>query len=175
MNKMDKIDKIKTLKELQIEDNANGTIKDFPGDNTDPKRMGPGYWHCIHTLALDANTDDKQKQFIDIMKKLCEKFPCHICAGHCKEYIEKNNMENYIGVTVEIGGENKNIGLFIWSWKFHNAVNFRTKKPLMSWDTAYNLFSNTKNLHMCSAKCLETEDNNVENNNVENNNVENNN
>ena len=67
--------------------------------------MGPGYWHCIHTLALDADNDDKQKQFITSMKKLCQNFPCHICAEHCKEYIEKNGMENYIGVTLEISGE----------------------------------------------------------------------
>ena len=136
----------------EIEPNINNIDKDQENCLEKDKREN----------KIKDENDDKQKQFITSMKKLCQKFPCHICAEHCKEYIEKNGMENYIGVTVEISGEKKNIGLFIWSWKFHNAVNFRTKKPLMSWDTVYNLFSNTKNVHMCSAKCLETEDNNVE-------------
>jgi hypothetical protein len=101
------------------------------------------------------------------MKMICEKFPCSVCANHCKDYVKNNKIEKYIGVSIEINGEQKQLGMFIWSWKFHNAVNHRTKdkngapKKLMSWDTAYNMFSNNK--HMCSAKCLEAKDFNSEN------------
>jgi len=146
-----------TLSQLKNEKDATGIDTDYPEDNSDPKRIGPGYWHCIHTLSIIANTIEKQRSFIETMKNLCEKFPCSVCGKHCKEYIEHNEMEKYIGIFVEIDDVKNYVGLFIWTWKFHNAVNVRTKKKLMSWDTAYNIYNNSKNLHLCSAKCLETE------------------
>jgi hypothetical protein len=59
------------------------------------------------------------------------------------------------------------LGLFIWTWKFHNAVNTRLRKPVMSWDTAYSLYSELQNNNnlVCSKTCLQA-DNDVENNNV---------
>jgi len=151
-----------TIDSLKNEKNANGILSDFIGDNTDPSRIGPGYWHFIHTLSIEANTIEEQNQFIKIIKMICEKFPCSVCATHCKDYVKNNEIEKYIGVSIEINGEKKELGMFIWAWKFHNAVNHRTKdkngqtKKLMSWDTVYNMYSNNK--HMCSAKCLEAQD-----------------
>lgn len=94
-----------------------------------------------------------QLLFIEFMKDICYGFPCTVCKGHCTEYIKNHPMEEYLDVLVDIKGEKIPLGMFIWAWKFHNAVNSRIKKPIMSWDTVYNLYSQTETL-VCSKNCL---------------------
>lgn len=138
-------------KEFDIKDNLND-FKDF----TDPKNVGPGTWNVIHRISYAANTDDKQQKFIQLMKDICDGFPCEICRGHCQEYIKNNPMEKYIGKTITIEKEKKQLGMFIWGWRFHNAVNKRLKKSIMDWDTAYNLYSPSESL-VCSKSCEESQ------------------
>lgn len=133
-----------------------GSGKEEFKDYTDPKYIGPGTWNTIHRYAFIVRLPSEQKNFIKFMKDICSGFPCTVCRGHCTEYIKNNPMEQYIDVGININGETVILGLFIWSWKFHNAVNARLKKPIMSWDTAYNLYSNTENL-VCSSSCTESE------------------
>lgn len=145
-----------TVKELQEEPGAVALINDFK-DQTDPKYVGPGHWNVIHRLSYKARTHEQQLHFIDDMKEICYGFPCTVCKGHCTEYISNHPLEEYIDILIEINGEKIALGMFIWTWKFHNAVNTRTKKPIMSWDTAYNLYSQTESL-ICSKNCLAAED-----------------
>lgn len=140
------------VQKLINEPNANALINQFK-DNTDPLYIGPGTWNVIHRLAYNARTKDQQLAYITLMKEICEGFPCDICKGHCKEYITNHPLEEYLNTNLDIQGHSLPLGMFIWSWKFHNAVNTRTKKPIMSWDTAYNLYSKKETL-MCSKNCL---------------------
>lgn len=119
-------------------------------DNTDPEYVGPGTWNVIHRLAIRATTTPKQNEFISTMNEICNGFPCNVCNKHCKEYISTHPLEEYIGVVTEINNVKLLLGMFIWSWKFHNDVNARLNKPIMNWDTAYNLYSNTNS---CSTEC----------------------
>ena len=59
----------------------------------------------------------------------------------------------YLNSTVD----NQPLGLFVWAWKFHNTVNARLKKPIMSWDTVITLYSELDD-KVCSLSCLEAED-----------------
>jgi hypothetical protein len=147
--------KLITLKDLTTEPGAIGILSDFK-DHTDPKYIGPGTWNVIHRRAFKARTHDQQIIFIDFMKEICYGFPCTVCKGHCTEYIKNHPMEEYLDILIDINGERMALGLFVWSWKFHNAVNARIKKPIMSWDTAYNLYSDTESL-VCSKNCLESD------------------
>jgi len=149
-------EKIIPIKELQNEPGAIALIGEFK-DATDPKYIGPGTWNVSHRRAFFARTHEEQINFIDFMKNICYRFPCVVCKGHCTEYIKNHPMEEYLDILVEINGEKLPMGMFIWTWKFHNAVNIRTKKPVMSWDTAYNLYSETETL-VCSKNCLATQD-----------------
>ena len=142
-------------KDLLNEPGAVGISSDYK-DHTDPKYIGPGTWNLIHRHAFKARTHDQQIIFIDYMKETCYGFPCTICMGHCTEYIKNHPMEEYLDVLVESNGEKVSLGLFVWSWKFHNAVNARINKPLMNWNTAYNLYSESESL-VCSKNCLEAE------------------
>jgi len=138
--------------ELEREPEAVGRESDYK-DHTDPKYVGPGTWNVIHRNAFRSQNHKQQEEFISFMKEVCEGFPCDVCRGHCKEYIKNHPMEEYIDTMVEIDGEKMGLGMFVWSWKFHNAVNKRIKKPIMSWNTAYNLYSEKESL-ICSKNCM---------------------
>lgn len=144
-----------SLSDLLKEPGATGILSNYK-DHTDPKYIGPGTWNVIHRRAFKARTHDQQLVFIDFMKDTCYGFPCTVCKGHCTEYIKNHPMEEYLDILVDINGEKLSIGMFVWAWKFHNAVNARIKKPIMSWDTAYNLYSESESL-VCSKNCLEAE------------------
>lgn len=142
-----------SLNQLINDPQAIATLESFK-DNSDPKYIGPGTWNIIHKQAFLARTHKQQLNFIILMKAICYEFPCNACKTHCTKYIELNPMEDYLDTKVEINGENLPLGMFIWSWKFHNAVNSRINKPIMSWDTAYNLYSDSQSL-VCSKSCTE--------------------
>jgi len=124
-------------------------------DNSNPKYIGPGYWDFIHRYAYNSRTHEEQLLFISIMKFICENFNCGNCREHCKTYIKNHPMEQYLDLTIDVENESLQLGMFMWSWKFHNAVNVRIKNPIMSWDTAYNLYSPNDNL-VCSKYCIAT-------------------
>lgn len=134
---------------------ARGILANFK-DHTDPVYIGPGTWNVIHRIAFKSRTREEQLNFIQLMKDICYGFPCSLCKGHCTEYIKNHPMEEYIDTTLEVKGEKIVMGMFVWTWKFHNAVNARIKKPIMSWDTAYNLYSDSESL-VCSKNCLQAE------------------
>ena len=141
------------LKDLVAEPGATAILSDYK-DSTDPKYIGPGTWNVIHREAYKARTSPQQLKFIELMKNICYGFPCFTCKGHCTEHIKNHPLEEYLGVLVDINGQRLPIGLFVWTWKFHNAVNARIGKPIMSWDTAYNLYSENEAL-VCSKNCLD--------------------
>lgn len=147
--------KVLTQEDVDNEPGAVGTIDQYP-DHTDPKYVGPGTWNVIHRRSFKAQDKERQLAFIQEMQDICYGFPCSVCRGHCTEYIKTHPLEEYLNTEIEIEGEMKSLGMFIWGWRFHNAVNTRLKKPLMSWDTAYTLYSE-KNGMMCSKSCLEAE------------------
>jgi hypothetical protein len=143
------------LADLLKEPGATGILSNY-SDHTDPKYIGPGTWNVIHRIAFISRTHDQQLRFIILMTEICHGFPCIVCKGHCTEYIKNHPMEEYLDISVDINGEKIPIGMFVWSWKFHNAVNSRIKKPVMNWDTAYNLYSEKESL-VCSKNCLEAD------------------
>jgi len=139
------------LRNMLKDPQAKGVASDFK-DHTDPEYVGPGTWNSIHRLAFKARTKHLQQNFVETMKEICQSFPCVNCQYHCSEYIKNHPIEEFVDISIDINDEKLPLGLFVWSWKFHNSVNARLKKPLMSWDTAYNLYSDDSHL-VCSETC----------------------
>ena len=144
------------VKDLKREPGATGILSDYK-DHTDPKYIGPGTWNVTHRSAFKARTHAEQLSFIVFMKETCYGFPCVVCKSHCTEHIKNHPIEDYLDVLVDINGQRLPLGLFVWTWKFHNAVNARLKKPIMNWNTAYNLYSNSEIL-VCGKNCMGSED-----------------
>jgi hypothetical protein len=114
-----------------------------------PERFGPGVWFTIHLYARHATTEEKKKAFIDYMNLIVANLKCKDCRHHATQYVMTHPIEDYFNVK---DNNNQDIGLFKWTWTFHNAVNSRLKKPLMDWDTAYNMYSDP-NVGVCTSAC----------------------
>jgi len=118
---------------------------------SNPTIVGPGVWFSIHLKARDAVTPDKKKQFIEYIQQLSEEFPCLKCRTHIQEYLSTNPFDDFYTIVNEDGID---IGLFKWSWIFHNTVNTRLGKPYMEWETAWSSYNNTDDGDMiCSQEC----------------------
>ncbi len=116
---------------------------------TDPKIFGPGTWFNMHIVALDADTPEKIQHFIIYIRMIVTKLPCRGCSSHAIKYVETNSPEQFVNLTDKTG---KNIGMFKWSWMFHNDVNNRLGKPIINWDTAYSMYKDDE-MAICPIGC----------------------
>ena len=109
---------------------------------SDPAKLG-GMWIFLHLKAKNAINKEGKDAFIDDMYLLYNEFPCAKCRAHIQEYMNLHPFEPFYDLTNDAG---KHIGMFKWSWMFHNAVNTRLHKPYLDWATAcemYNLDEDT--------------------------------
>lgn len=133
-------------------------------DITNPLYVGPGVWFIIHKWAINCKNTEDRKRFCRTMKKICDDFPCINCSNHCKDYMEKHPIESYIDVKMKIDGVEQDVGLFFWTWKFHNAVNERLKKDTISLEKAYRLYTVKPNV--CSIECMKSKQENKDTNEI---------
>ncbi len=106
---------------------------------TNPNIFGPGIWLTIHILAILVKTDNDIDQFIKSLHNIFDKIPCNECYLHTIDYLRL--VPPYLFRNV-INNKMERIGMFIWSWKFHNNVNLRLNKSLIDYETAYNMYNN---------------------------------
>lgn len=101
----------------------------------DPKLWGPGVWFTLHLLAMNStNHNETIKQMTFILNHL----PCETCKQHALQFLKSYPPKDYIDVKTTNG-------LFFWTVKFHNAVNYRLGKPTLDGQVVYNLYLNYKN------------------------------
>src|SRR5665647_3400175 len=98
---------------------------------SDPKIIGSGIWYTIHIKAKKAIDDESKKEFMRDMYMHYNEFPCEKCRSHIQEYMDTHPFDPFYNKTNENGRE---IGMFKWSWMFHNAVNTRLRKPYLDWN-----------------------------------------
>ncbi len=108
-----------------------------------PTYVGPGIWYSMHTNAAWAKTIEQKKCVIDQIKNLQANFSCSECKEHFGEYIQKHPLE------VTLNGNEES--LFLWTFNFHNSVNYRLKKPQVSYEDAKKLFY--ENSSFCARNC----------------------
>ena len=116
-------------------------IVEFPHDSN---VWGPGMWFNIHMEALAISKQSscsKAKSMIDnyieYLNRILPELPCDVCKNHATNYIKENSPEEYRDVKDEEGNY---IGMFLWTWIFHNAVSTRLNKPTLSLETAKNIY-----------------------------------
>lgn len=148
---------VRKLLDLQPEyDDGLPYDKAFTSHISNPRIIGPGLWASIHTMAAMISTPKDEDSFIAYITHLCGSFPCGHCADHCKEYIRMHPLKLCKGSLVEVeGGKMRMIGLFNWSWAFHNAVNVRLGKQTVSWRAAVDFYFHLfpKDEEFCDAEC----------------------
>jgi hypothetical protein len=101
-----------------------------------PNIWGPGLWLNIHTGSLSypenpsVTTRERMKWFIWGLPMI---LPCQTCKDHATAYVMRHNTQ-----INEIVTNRKN--LFEFFVDFHNAINQRHRKPLMSYREASILY-----------------------------------
>lgn len=117
--------------------------------NYDKKKLMPGIWYVIHNMAIKVKTFEDKIQFITFMTNMCKDLPCGVCRDHCSDYIKNHPFSQCYGVRDKNG---RDICLFKWTWEFHNAVNSRIGKPILDFDTAYSMYSDS-DVQICKIGC----------------------
>lgn len=95
------------------------------------EELGPGTWHVLHTMTIFAKTVREQEAAADVINKVLRTYPCEVCREHAIQYLDSHPIDNAVGL---LYGEIP--AVFTWTWEFHNVVNQRTGKPVMSIDAA---------------------------------------
>lgn len=108
-------------------------------DNLDVKLIGPGLWHMIHLLALNAVTDVSKKSFILTINTLCDNFICESCKPHFRKFIDDHSFNHYWNIQYKKEGD---YGFFKWSWELHNAVNKRIGLQTFAFEDALFKYKN---------------------------------
>ena len=113
---------------------------------SDPKVWGPAFWFMLHTGAVkypklaSPIIADKMKSYIIGIPTM---LPCVVCQTHATNHIEKNmcNLDDICS-----GREN----LFKFFVDFHNIVNKRYNKPIVSVEDAYKMYDGGINVNTMS-------------------------
>jgi hypothetical protein len=112
-----------------------------------------GIWFVIHLMAVYATTPEKKLAFVDMMHQISRNLKCEKCRSHALDYIQKYPIQEYFDDIIDDYG--RDVGIFKWSWDFHNAVNKRLKKPGLEWEIAYKLYSDDT-FAVCKLDCDKT-------------------
>ena len=157
--------KIKRTRNLSTEQPESLKHKHYIFANAEYKQVsnseyfGPGTWHTIHTLALEADKMPSAREpFIFVLNTIAKGFPCPECRRHYNEYLKSNppsfNKNNGI-----INGDEEAIEkgtYFKWSVDFHNTVNKRLsndsmKRKVFSYMEAYQELRNNVDAIDCDS------------------------
>ena len=92
----------------------------------------------IHRMARDAIDDESIMKFVIFMTSVCTYLSCNECSSHCKEYLSSHPFNPYYDIRDNRDG--RLIGMFVWSWIFHNDVNRRLNKNPIDWQRAVNIY-----------------------------------
>ena len=82
-------------------------------------------WNWLHLTAINYSqnpTPIDKKIIIERITKFVYRLPCADCKSHAIKYFQDN--------PISVANSND---LQYWTWRFHNFVNYRLNKPLMSY------------------------------------------
>lgn len=115
--------------------------------------FGPGNWDINHAMAFRARDKRRKEGYIDLIQCTRENMRCLTCKEHMTKYLEKNPIEEWMDLVDE---EGRPLGCFYWSVEFHNSVNQRLGKKIMSRGDAYKLYNGE--IIPCSKDCADGHD-----------------
>jgi hypothetical protein len=95
---------------------------------------GPATWKLLHTMVLKIDNNITNNQFIElknIILRILHNLPCPYCTAHALSYIASSNYK----------GINNISDLRFFIFNFHNNVNKRLNKPLISYEEHVQLYN----------------------------------
>lgn len=92
--------------------------------NVPKNTWGPIGWHWLHMIAIayPVSPTNIEKELTNRrLWRFINNLPCSQCRSHATQYV-LHNLPNL----------NSSKDFQIWVWNFHNEVNLRIRKPLVS-------------------------------------------
>lgn len=118
---------------------------------SNPEYTGPGLWFWLHLKSYHATTYEKAIAFIEDLWLLAANHPCPNCRKHMTAYLINNPPRDHTDYIDEQTG--RNVGMFRYTWMFHNDVNLRLGKPTMSFEMAISQFEKPDEITPCTDGC----------------------
>lgn len=136
----------KLANDLINKDNSKTKIKYEKKDyvNTkEPHVFGPPIWFTIHISAAHYPLDPSiicKEHAIMFIRSIPYILPCHQCFLHAQEYISRFSKDELLKIV------STRKSYFEWGVYFHNFVNKRLNKKILSVKDAYNIYMNGEDL-----------------------------
>ena len=108
---------------------------------------GPPTWrllHCLSVKAKDTMTLPQLNDLKTILERIVSNLPCPVCSTHAKSYFKLNNFKTITTLTQ----------LRYFLFVFHNNVNTRINKPLITYEE-HNMLYQNMNLEMVIRNMLQ--------------------
>jgi|NOAtaT_6_FD_contig_21_3224833_length_510_multi_4_in_0_out_0_1 hypothetical protein len=121
------------------------TLNYIRQDNTvltqSPEVFGPAFWFSFHTGAAhlpDTLSPISASRIRSFIRGIPELVPCTECSEHSRAFIEENKarIDNFA----------RGDDVFKFYVDFHNYINRRLNKPLVSYEKAYEMYKGGKNV-----------------------------
>ena len=102
----------------------------------DPGVWGPYAWKTLHAIASHCDTTQERDVFVRYMTSLQDALPCKSCRLHAADYVQAHPIPE--------------AAFFDYTVDFHNAVNARLGKALVTAEDARKQFGMS-----CNQSCNE--------------------
>ena len=132
---------VDTQKEEPVKLDMKWTTVEY-ANPSDTRVWGPAFWFTLHNgaarypIKASLICAERMKGFILGMPVM---IPCEKCQDHATSYIEAN----YCRLDEIVSGREQLFNFFV---SFHNNVNERYNKPIMSNEDAYALYTSGVNV-----------------------------
>ena len=92
-----------------------------------------GFIHTISILDFEENEENKKhaERCVKQLKALEYYIPCNKCALHYRTWIEELEKRDY----------KKSMEIFRWSVDFHNSVNEKLEKKILTYQEALDIWT----------------------------------
>lgn len=103
----------------------------------DPNVWGPSQWLCFHLFSTqypEKASPIVKEHMKNYILAIPYTLPCESCSNHARSFIEGN----YNQLDIVCSGK---MNLFKFFVDFHNYVNVRYNKPIMSVEDAWKLYT----------------------------------
>ena len=98
---------------------------------------GPVTWRLLHMMVLKVNntiTPTQMTELKNIILRILSNLPCPYCTSHAISYISTSNYKSIQNVS----------DLRIFMFQFHNKVNQRLNKPLITYEQHTDIYCKLK-------------------------------
>jgi len=98
---------------------------------------GPRTWRFFHLLASISDRKDACALWLPLLRTTSQVLPCELCRQHMSQYLVQHR---FVVNPVLITGDEVKESMVGYLWAFHNSVNERIGKPIITQEEMIGLY-----------------------------------